>query len=113
MYKWKPNKTQRRDFAIKMQDPEFRRDYEERKQKRAEKRRAKSKFDYEKAGGFYIPTQFQYESAHKLLNSHPTKEQEEACFFVISGYLDGSKVHHDYIHLVNEFNRSNKSNHYV
>lgn len=114
MRKWKPNKTQRREFAEKMKDPEFARAYYERKEKRAEKRRANSQFDYESAGGYYIPTKAQFDAATELSLSKCTIEQKTACNEVIFGYLNKEKVHHDFIHIVNEYirssSRSNENN---
>lgn len=103
--KWNPNKSQRREFAEKMKDPEFAKAYYERREKRAEKRRSTSSFDYESAGGEYIPTKTQYEYALKLLSAKPSKEEVEACNYVIHGYNYQEKIHHDYIHIVNEYIR--------
>ncbi len=106
MKKWRPNKAQRKAFAIRMQqDTEFAKEYYERKEERERKRRANSKFDYEKAGGFYVPTQFQHDKAIEFLGSDLTIEQQEACEIVIAGYCANAKVHHDYIHIVNELIR--------
>lgn len=105
-YKWRPSKTARREFAQKMNnDTEFREAYLQRKADRAEKRRAGSRFDYESAGGFYQPTEAQYHGALRLIEHGTTSDQMEACNMVISGYTCGEKVHHDYIHIVNEFIR--------
>jgi len=82
--------------------------YTTKKGKYAPKRQQGSVFDYESAGGSYAPTTIQYNAAYELLNSNPTRAEIEACNFVIAGYLDGSKVHHDYIHMVNEYIRSKK-----
>ena len=105
-YTWKPTKAQRREFAKKMQnDVNFRNSYYERQEKRAEKKRATSRFDYYTAGGEYIPTAEQYEAAYQLQSEKPTKEQSDACDFVIYGYLNNKKIHHDYIHIINEYRR--------
>lgn len=108
-YKWKPSKTARREFAIKMQtDTEFANDYYARKEARAEKRRASSAFDYQSAGGSYVPTKFQNDKAFEFLtNKELTPEQRDACNMVISAYSCNEKVHHDYIHVVNELARTN------
>ena len=37
-YKWKQSKSQKKEFAIKMQNPEERASYEDRKNKKAEQR---------------------------------------------------------------------------
>lgn len=105
-YKWKPSKTQRREFAIKMQDPEEKRAYEERKANKRDKMREGSKFDYSTAGGFYVPTQFQYEEALKFKGSKLTDEQDDACNQVMYGYSCQEKIHHDYIHIINELLRN-------
>lgn len=108
-YKWKPNKSQRREFAQNMQDDEFREAYYARREERVSKKRATSKFDYATAGGRYIPTKHQYNIAFKILKNEINikKELEEACNMVISGYSCNEKVHHDYIHIVNEYYRNN------
>lgn len=108
-YKWKPSKTARRDFAIKMQtDSDFTQQYEKRKLDRAEKRRAGSQFDYQSAGGNYVPTKFQHDKASEFLGTKElTPEQQNACNQVMFGWSCSEKVHHDYIHIVNELIRSN------
>ena len=107
-YKWKPSASQRKAFAIRMQNPDERAAYEARKQAKAEERRATSKFDYASAGGMYIPTQFQYEQAMKYLHTPGiSHEQLDACNMVISGYACNERIHHDYIHIVNELIRAN------
>ena len=107
-YRWKPSKSARRQFAKNMQNKEFADAYYERKEARAEKRRLGSSFDYNSAGGAYVPTQFQNESAFKFLSSKDlTPEQTDACNQVISGYSCNEKIHHDYIHVLNELIRNN------
>jgi len=106
-YKWKPSKAQRREFAERMAtDTAYREAYYQRKEQRAEKRRSTSKFDYQTAGGEYIPTEHQNKAAFELLNLNPTPEQREACNMVLYGYSCKEKVHHDFIHIVNEYIRS-------
>lgn len=106
-YKWKPTRSQRRAFAERMaNDEEFREAYYERKEKRAERRRQSSKFDYSTAGGWYVPTKVQFDAACELALKSPTNEQREACDIVIYGYLNKETVHHDYIHIINEYIRS-------
>ena len=98
-YRWKPNASQRREFAIKMQDPEEKAAYEERK-------RFKNSYDGFKNKEF-IPTKEQYENAFKMLNNiNLTDNQKDACNQVIYGYDCQEKIHHDYIHIINEFRRS-------
>jgi len=100
--KWRPSKTQRREFAEKMQnDDDFANEYNKRKKERAEKRRSKSLFNYESAGGHYVPTKTQYDFCFNNLSLFNDNEITSANL-VMSGYLMGEKVHHDYIHVVNE-----------
>ena len=106
--KWKPSKRQRREFAEKMQDSEFARAYLERKEKRAEHRRATSAYDYETAGGYYVPTELQYKAALTLGAMTKDLKVKEACNWVLYGYDSKERVHHDYIHVVNEFIRTYK-----
>jgi hypothetical protein len=105
-YKWKPSKSARREFAQKMQnDVEFSESYNQRKIERAEKRRSTSLFDYNTAGGMYTPTKIQHDFAMNR-PGELTHEQENACNMVISGYSCNEKIHHDYIHIVNELIRN-------
>jgi len=106
-YKWKPSKTQKREFANNMKDEKFANDYRERKEKKAQKKRTDSKFDYNTAGGQYIPTQEQYNKANEFLQTNISIEQQNACHLVIFGYTCKEKVNHDSIHIVNELIRSN------
>ena len=99
---WKPSKAQRREFAIRMQDPQEKSAYEERKRARAEKRRSQSQFDYASAGGSYVPTEAQYNYAMFDRSQERTDEDKLANEMVASGYACNIKVDHDYIHLVNE-----------
>ena len=108
-YKWKPSKAAKREFAQRMQDPQERAAYEARKQERAAKRRAGSKYDYASAGGAYVPTKSQFEFACKVVGRDSTFETEQACQAVIYGYGNNEKVHHDFIHVVNELIRSEMS----
>lgn len=106
-YKWKPSKSARKAFAIKMQtDTDFANDYNQRKADKAEIRRNASQFDYNTAGGYYIPSKVQHDFS--LTNSHLfiTEAEKEACNMVIYGYSCNEKVNHDYIHIVNEKIRS-------
>jgi hypothetical protein len=106
-YKWKPSKTQRRAFAEKMSDPAEQAAYNARKEEKAKKRRAGSKFDYGSAGGNYVPTLAQYNFCFYNMSSFVTKEEQEAANQVMYGYTTKEKVHHDYIHIVNEKIRDN------
>lgn len=104
-YRWKPSATQKRAFAERMKDPAEQIAYQQRKEDKAAKRRVGSKFDYSSAGGNYVPTQFQYEQAVKFLGAELTSEQKDACNQVMYGYSCQEKIHHDYIHIVNELIR--------
>jgi hypothetical protein len=106
-YKWKPSAAQKKAFALKMQDPAGQAAYEERKAHKAETRRATSKFDYELAGGKYVPTKSQYEFCCQNYTKFSTPEEKSAADIVISGYACNQSVHHDYIHVVNEKIRNN------
>lgn len=107
-YKWKPSKTQRRAFAERMNDPAEKAAYYERKESKAVNRRKSSAFDYQSAGGQYIPTKIQYDFC--MVNNHLFSEpaQQEACNMVIYGYNCGEKVHHDFIHIVNTMIRKSQ-----
>jgi len=109
-WKWRPSTTQRRAFAIRMQDPVEKAEYEARKIAKADKRRAGSKFDYESAGGYYVPTEEQYKDAFYMMlhDKELTQEQQQACNMVMSGFTMQDKVHHDNIHIVNELRRSGR-----
>jgi len=107
---WKPSKTQRREFAQRMQnDSEFAESYNNRKREKEEKRRASSKFDYRTAGGSYIPTKVQHDFCLEMVGEDLTSEQENACNIVASGYACNEKVDHDFIHIVNELIRNRKT----
>lgn len=106
-YKWKPSKSQRRAFAERMNnDPEYASDYYARKEARKAKNRAGSRFDYDSAGGFYVPTLEQYNAAMRFVGRGDlTWDQLDACSQVIGGYTCQERTHHDYIHIVNELRR--------
>ena len=108
-YKFRPSAAQRKEFAIRMAtDAAYAQAYNERKAAKADKRRASSKFDYATAGGNYVPTQRQNDAAALLIDDATcTPEQRSACLKVINGYNFKSAVHHDSIHIVNEFIRNN------
>jgi len=106
-YKWKPSAAQRKAFATKMQDPIEKDAYEKRKKEKEEKRRSKSKFDYSSAGGNYIPTKTQYDFVIKNFNLFKTLEEQDAANMVRYGFTTKEKIHHDYIHIVNEKRREN------
>jgi len=67
---------------------------------------AKSAFDYDSAGGNYIPTLAQYEKAFEFLRTkNLTVVQKSACQMILSAYILQEKIHHDQIHIVNELIR--------
>lgn len=104
-YRWKPNKTQKKAFALRMQDPDEQAAYTQRKEKRAEKKRAGSKFDYTTAGGEYVPTHSQYVFTMNY-TGYLTEDQRNAFGMVQFGYSCREKVHHDFIHIVNDLMRA-------
>lgn len=104
-YKWRPSKSARREFANNMKDADFASDYYARKEAKAEKRRSASKFDYSSAGGNYTATKIQYDEAFRLLGEELTDEQKDACNQIIYSYSCNEKIHHDFIHVVNELIR--------
>ena len=108
-YKWKPNKAQRIEFAKRMAtDTAYSEAYYKRKEQRAEKKRSTSKFDYQTAGDEYMPTEIQFKVAFELSSLDPTPEQKEACNMVMYDYTNKEKIHHDYIHIINEYIRNKK-----
>lgn len=100
-YKWKPSKSQRREFAINMQNSEFKTQYLQRKEERAKKRRKTSQFDYNSAGGNYVPTKSQYDFCYENYNNLAQNEKN-AANIVMSSYSLNEKCHHDFIHIINE-----------
>jgi len=106
MKTWKPTKTQRRNFAIKMQtDSVFAANYNQRKEEKATKRRAGSEYDYTSAGGEYIPTEAQSDKAYRILikGEAISTELRNSAELVFSAGMTGCKVHHDHIHKINSF----------
>ena len=100
-YKWKPSAAQRREFAENMQNPEYAREYEQRKEDRAAKKRAKSRFNYKNAGGMYIPTRQQHDFCINNMQLTTTHEIKLAFDMVIYGFTCTEKISHDHIHIVN------------
>ena len=101
--KWKPSASQRKEFAQRMQDPDEQATYEARQAEKARKKRSKSHYNYNTAGGNYIPTLAQYEAALKVQDMGIEGIQKDASAMVIYGYTCNEKVDHDYIHIINEF----------
>jgi hypothetical protein len=107
MRKWKPSAAAKKEFAQRMaNDAEYAAAYYKRQQNKTDKKRKTSQFDYPTAGGMYVPTKAQYDGAFSLLNDNPTPQQMEGANMVIYGYNCKEKVHHDNIHIVNEYIRS-------
>ena len=93
-YKWKPNATQRQEFAERMKDDNERESYLERK-------RLKHSYEGFKDKSF-IPTEAQYNEATRLLHSTKLNTTEENhCNMVISGYTLSEPIHHEHIHFIN------------
>lgn len=106
-YRWKPSASQRRAFAEKMKDPAEQAAYNDRKAGKAANRRAGSRYDYNIAGGNYIPTREQYNFAMAaIIEMTLSPEQENACSMVISAFNCNEPTHHDNIHIVNEMRRA-------
>lgn len=101
-YKWKPSASQRREFAQRMQNPEEKAAYEKRKEDKLNNKRAGSKFDYNSAGGNYVPTKNQYDFVMNHMDLFNTDEESDAANQIMFGYVNNEKVHHDNIHIVNE-----------
>ena len=105
-YHWKPSKQQKKEFKRNMQDEDFANAYYERKEARKEKKRSKSNFDYDSAGGEYVPTELQNDFAMSCDRIDLSDEQEFALEQVLYGYSCKEKINHDYIHIVNEMIRN-------
>jgi hypothetical protein len=67
-----------------------------------EKRMAKSKFNYAGAGGYFYPTQEQYNAAVEMERAGINVMQASA---LQGAFLADQKVHHDTIHVINEWRR--------
>lgn len=101
-YKWRPSKTQRREFAIRMQDQVEKEAYNQRQKEKADKRRSGSRFDYKSAGGNYIPTKAQHDFCFSHSDMFETIDEQAARNDILFGYSNREKCHHDQIHIVNE-----------
>jgi len=96
-YKWKPNAAQRKEFAERMQNPEEKKAYEERKfQKR--------QYDNWKDKDF-VPTKEQHDFCFNHSELFVTTEEITAMNMVMSGFSCQDKINHSYIHIVNEKRR--------
>ncbi len=105
-YKWKPSASQKREFAERMKNPDEQAAYEARKTEKLQKTRAGSRFDYGSAGGNYTPTKEQHDFCFNNAHLFESMDEQTAMFEVIRGYSCNEKVHHDYIHIVNEKRRT-------
>jgi len=106
-YKWRPSKTEKKEFAEKMQNSEFASAYNQRKEDKKANKRASSKFDYETAGGNYVATQKQHDFCLKNMNLFETNDEQNAANQVVFSFTCKEKTKHDYIHIVNEKIRKN------
>lgn len=107
--KWRPSASQRREFAERMKDPSEAAAYEARKQEKLQKKRAGSKFDYNSAGGNYVPTREQHDFCFNNMHLFEGLEEENAANEVMRGFSCNEKIHHDFIHVVNEKRRAQKT----
>lgn len=96
-YKWKPNATQRRAFAEKMQDADEKAAYEN---KKAEKRLYDNWKDKD-----FIPTKEQNDFCFNNMNLFVTSDEKNACNMILSAFGLNEKTNHCYIHIVNEKRR--------
>ena len=97
-YKWKPNATQRREFAERMKDPNEREAYETRKREKNAYQNWKDKD--------FVPTREQHDFCFDNMHLFLTPEEVNAANMVMYGYSCNEKVNHCYIHIVNEKRRS-------
>lgn len=101
-YHWKPSANQRKEFAQNMQNEDFAKVYYKKQEEKIIKRRSTSMFDYNKAGGNYTPTKSQHDFCLRYSELFESSEEQTAMNIVMTGYACNEKVHHDYIHIVNE-----------
>jgi actin-related protein len=100
--KWKPNASQRKEFAQRMQDPDEKTAFEERK---AAKKQKFYDSIHEQGIKSYIPSREQHDFCMFERPDNLTSEQENACNLVASGFILNEKVDHYFIHIVNELRR--------
>lgn len=113
--RWRPSRAEARSFSNRMKnDNEFAAAYNARKEEKEKKRRHGSKFDYKSAGGEFVPTREQHDFAMSILRSDvivrygsdkEKRDTEDACNMVANGYISQERIHHDYIHIVNNLKR--------
>lgn len=101
-YKWRPNKQQKKEFKIKMSNPEYALEYYKRKDEAKKKRRATSSFSYDNAGGMYVATKAQHDFCLGNSDLFVTFEEQRAMNEVLYSFSSQTKVHHDNIHIVNK-----------
>lgn len=103
-HKWKPSASQRKAFAEKMNsDPEYASEYLNRKHAKNTYSDDPRSFKHRS----FIPTEFQNSQARLFIETKElTTEQRDGCNQVIYGYGCQEKIHHDYIHIVNELTRN-------
>jgi hypothetical protein len=110
-YHWKPSKSQRKEFAQRMQnDPDYASAYYARQKARIQKRQSSSKFDYENRGGMFVPTLQQHNFCFENLHLFQTREERDAANTVMYGWSCNERVSHDDIHIVNEKMRNHNFN---
>jgi len=100
-YKWKPNASQRREFAERMKDPDKQAAYEQRKREKAMYENWKDKD--------FVPTKEQAKFCFEHMELFITNEEQDARNFVMSAYTCNEKVNHAFIHVVNEKRRNSGS----
>ena len=97
-YKWKPNATQRKEFAERMKNTDEKLAYEKRK---ADKKMYENWKDKD-----FTPTKEQYDFCMNNSELFATSEQQDAFNMVTSAYSLNEKTNHCYIHIINELRRS-------
>ena len=106
--KWKPSAAAKREFAAKMQDPEYVAQRLAKKEAKQIERIEKSRFNYSTAGGKYVPTKDQHDFA--LTNIERAERlgpaYAESFRMVMHGFTTQTPVDHDHIHRVNTIKRS-------
>lgn len=103
-YRWKPNASQRREFAERIKDPAEQAAYAERKRHNHSYAGFKDKS--------FIPTQQQYDYAMYLIGlglESISYKVADAANMVTSAWVCQDKVHHDYIHIINSVQRGDKT----
>lgn len=103
-YRWSPSKSQRREFAQKMQnDSDFANAYNERKA--AKKEKFYESLESKDSGSRFVPSKAQHDYAVFDRSQNTTDEHDEACNMVASAFACNEKCDHRFIHIVNELRR--------